>query len=701
MGKMHSIASHLRTPCAHGRPKRFTSSRGFTLIELLVVIVILGVISAVVVFSVGGVGDKGADAARRTDADILRTAEGAHFASRSSYGTEDQLVQAGFLSEASTIHDIELSPEPAPMGSYAIVCQAGTECSPPAAPVSGGELVVAIPGPINGVLNPAVTSEGAVHLNSEDMFNGLVGFDPAGQPVGELAESWTITDVVGGAQKATFTLRSGVFWHDDNPAGVRRPVTADDVEFSFDEALLRYHSRTSSSLGPALGVTGSGSGATVPAGSVVALDPLRVEFNFAYPVAGLLSRLNVTEAAIIPRHIYGPCADLSTVAGCPANRTPVGSGPFKFASATATEIRSEANRAYFRAGLPYLDAMVKRVVRLTDTSDEAAVSEEVTALENGTVDWIAGVGPADVNRVRDDTRLRTSQVSRTPGGANCMSMLAFNLTARGDVAAHSGGTPAVHPILGGGPGSPGHQVRSAIAQAFNRNQAFTEIDQGNGRLAEAPISSALEPAHADDVVLPLLDPTAAADRLTSAGWLPNDPAPRRSLGVPGVPDGTELVLTLRYPQNGYQAGYADSITEKLNDVGIEVDPMDTDYLGGVFTRRDFDLALVSYCQGDDPQVGVRRQYVTSQISATPFSNASGYANPAMDALWDEAARAADPATLEAKYAEIQTAAVNDLPYLWFAETRSTRAYKGSCTGFNHFNTGLFAEGAYCRLPASG
>lgn len=40
---------------------------GFTLIELLVVIIILGVLSSVVVFAVGGIGDKGQAAAYATD----------------------------------------------------------------------------------------------------------------------------------------------------------------------------------------------------------------------------------------------------------------------------------------------------------------------------------------------------------------------------------------------------------------------------------------------------------------------------------------------------------------------------------------------------------------------------------------------------------------------------------------------------------
>ncbi|NDZ78875.1 prepilin-type N-terminal cleavage/methylation domain-containing protein [Streptomyces sp. SID10853] len=76
---------------------RARSQDGFTLIELLVVIVILGVLAAIVVFSVKGIGDKGHKSAVAADAATLRTAEETFCAKHGHYGTADDLKDDGLL----------------------------------------------------------------------------------------------------------------------------------------------------------------------------------------------------------------------------------------------------------------------------------------------------------------------------------------------------------------------------------------------------------------------------------------------------------------------------------------------------------------------------------------------------------------------------------------------------------------------------
>lgn len=87
--------------------KNLTKKRnegGFTLIELLVVIVILGILAAVVVFAVGGIDEKGQEAACKTDKKTLQTAEEAYFAKNDKYVDEGSLVPQ-YLAEASTLYN--------------------------------------------------------------------------------------------------------------------------------------------------------------------------------------------------------------------------------------------------------------------------------------------------------------------------------------------------------------------------------------------------------------------------------------------------------------------------------------------------------------------------------------------------------------------------------------------------------------------
>ena len=70
---------------------------GFTLIELLIVIVILGVLSAIVVFSVSGITNRGDTAACDANLKTVQVASEAYFAQNNKYAADIATLATGFL----------------------------------------------------------------------------------------------------------------------------------------------------------------------------------------------------------------------------------------------------------------------------------------------------------------------------------------------------------------------------------------------------------------------------------------------------------------------------------------------------------------------------------------------------------------------------------------------------------------------------
>lgn len=505
----------------------------------------------------------------------------------------------------------------------------------------GGTLVVAI-SQDPGNLNPAITTSGGTHTASEIIYNGLVRYDENLEIVPDLAESWDVTD--DGATW-TFSLRDDVVWHDGEP------FTSEDVAFTFEEALLPFQSRMAASLTGVLE-------------SIETPDEQTVVFNFSEPYGPLLQQLHVSDAPILAAHVYEGVEDIQTA---DANLEPVGTGPFRFVSyAPDSEVRLERNPDYFKEGLPLLDELVMQII--------PEDSNQVIALEAGEVDWLWGAPGPDLERLEATGDYEFLQTPFNPGGANCIMTVSFNLD---------------RPIL------QDQAVRTAFAHALDRDVYLERILFGSGRVAEAPISSGIPFAHADDLDMPTFDPERANTLLDEAGWVRDGEGVRMAAGVEGIEDGTPLQMNfLSFPSF---ADYGEVMRQQLADVGIDLtlEPAEREaFIERVFVARDFDTNIISYCNQTDPEIGVRRMYISSNIQPIPFSNSSGYVNPDVDALFDQARSQVEVEERGDTYREIQEILVEELPYYWIVETDAIRVYTNRCSGFVPF--GHFAEEASCE-----
>ena len=100
------MLQHIRASKKWGE-KNF-AQKGFTLVELIVVVTVLGILAAVVVFSVTNVSTNAQSSACKTDAAEIRTAIAAYQAQNGSttQPTMTQLVTGNYLQSASTLYTI-------------------------------------------------------------------------------------------------------------------------------------------------------------------------------------------------------------------------------------------------------------------------------------------------------------------------------------------------------------------------------------------------------------------------------------------------------------------------------------------------------------------------------------------------------------------------------------------------------------------
>jgi peptide/nickel transport system substrate-binding protein len=492
-----------------------------------------------------------------------------------------------------------------------LVCIFLTASAQTPQPRYGGTVVVAVSNDPGG-LNPAITTQGTVHVVTGSIFSGLLALDFNLKPVPDLATSWEVSP---DGRRYTFHLTPNAVFHDGYP------VTSADVKFTFEQLLLKYHSRTRTSIGDRLKAV------TTP-------DALTVVFEFSTPPAALLQLIDVANAPVMPRHLYENTDPLTN----PYNIKPVGSGPFSFgqwAKGDYVELRRNGN--YFKPGKPYLDRVIFKVM---PSAANAAI-----ALEKGEIDYLMNPSPLDVTRLRQRSDLVITDKGRE--GYATVETMVPNLTRA--------------PLSD-------LRVRQAIAHAIDKKYIVDKIVFGQGVVATGPVSSLLAWAYNPHVTKYERDGVRANRLLDEAGY-------KRGA------DGTRLRLKTLCSSGWVKT--AEALRDQLREVGIALDLQLLEFSAMVeqtYIRKDFDLSFSSFENGPDPDIGVKRTVLSSNIGPIPFSNGAGYRNPQVDELFIRASSATAQTERAKLYFAAQEILVKELPYFWLYEPRSNAAYHASLRG---------------------
>lgn len=201
------------------------------------------------------------------------------------------------------------------------------------------------------------------------------------------------------------------------------------------------------------------------------------------------------------------------------------------------------------------------------------------------------------------------------------------------------------------------RVRQAIALAINRPLIIHSLYRDQARVAE----SLLPPQHwawNGDTDKHAYDPAKANALLDSAGYQRGADGIRFHLGMKTSTDETVRLLSV-------------IVQQQLAQIGIALDLRSYEFATfySDLTKGAFQMAPSRWIGGNEqPDIF---HYAYSQASFPPHgSNRGFYANPALDALLDDATATSDQARQRADYAKVQQIVARDLPSinLWYLDT---------------------------------
>jgi peptide/nickel transport system substrate-binding protein len=363
--------------------------------------------------------------------------------------------------------------------------------------------------------------------------------------------------------------------------------------------------------------------------SVAAEGDLTVVFTLSQPDPRFLPVAG--SRAIVPMHILEG-ANIETHG---FNRDPVGSGPFKFVSwSSGTEIVMEANADY-HLGAPGLERIVFRIV-----PDQTAL---VAQLRNGDLDY-GLVDPRDYTVVAGFDNLEIVE----------------NTSPR----YYSMGLNLGMPIF------QDDAVRTALMLATPREELVENVLEGRGTVVH---TNATPASWAFNGAVPTYeyDLDAARQTLLDAGWEP---------GSDGVMtrDGERLAFTVTYIFTESQTEQAlVIIQDRYERIGVRVQLEGVEggeLLGRRWPAGDFEVSFQLWNPVYDPDQ-------SSTFRTGGGYNGTGYANPEVDARFDEALSTFDIERRRQLYGEIQVTLADHLPMIWLYSNNEVNVISTRLNGF--------------------
>src|SRR5579862_1174723 len=526
-----------------------------------------------------------------------------------------------------------------------------------ASPVNGGNLVVALEGDMV-YADPSLVSDGNSLYVMTQVVEGLVGLQPGtiSTVIPVLAASLPTVSPAG--KTYTFTLRSGVKFHDGTP------FNAAAVKFNYD----RWKNYTKGDLQDNAyyyGAVFGGFGADSNIVSVDAPNDTTVVMTLKAPQSNFLLAQTLQVFGIqSPTALQAGNADSTPLS---ANNyaqgkgtSMVGTGPFMFKEwVPGDHITVVKNPNYWDpTNAAHVDQITFKVL-----ADETATLQ---ALQSGAVDEAETISPTDI------ATAKTSGLTIIDRGQSCnLGYLGLNQALQ----SKSGGAPT--PTI-----YANKQVRLAVGEALNKQGYIDALFAGQGKVATGFMPPATDGFKAEP--LPTYDVTKATADLAAAGLTAD-----------------QKKIDLYYPSNVSRPYMPDpkdeaqAIAQDLTAIGFTVTLKTIDWHAGYYDTANTGQLAMYLLGWTCDWAGADNFLVTAFFgySGGQPAKAFGYKNDAMEALFTQALQAPTDAVANPLWGQAQDLIGADLPMIPIVNSTPPGAYVSKLQGFvgaanetEHFNS---------------
>jgi peptide/nickel transport system substrate-binding protein len=486
------------------------------------------------------------------------------------------------------------------------------------APKRGGTALIGV-SVAGATLNTQLTSAVTPLIIADLWAGGLFKYDRTGNKKPQIATSW---DISKDGKIYTFHLRPNLKWSDGHV------FSSEDVAFTLS-AFAKYNTYLVKVL-PNID-------------RVETPDANTFIVYLKEPQSAALEGFDKEVFPLMPKHIY----DGTDIPTNPANRAPVGMGPFKFVTwEEGRGITFTRNEYYWDQPRPYLDSVVAVFI--------PNVQQQQNALYRGEIDVLRPALP-QIGRTIEQAKAK---------GAFEVREIKVNAAERLSIDVNITREPLSKPL-----------VRQALLTAIDRERISKDVYQGLAFPAMNAIPeqfTMLTDPSVDYNKQFAYDPIKAGKMLDEAGF-PLKDGKRFSVDFTGAVNADAF----------YAEPAAQIISANWRAIGIDVKLSLLEgqlWTNKVFKDRNYDVSMVSLTARTDPLFGVDRSFLCNTTNV-PYVNPTGYCNPELDAI---AAKAAAVPLEERRqwYKKYEEVIARDMPHLTLTNAKKFFAFSSRFGGID-------------------